>query len=84
MIKSALIISATLFGAAAPTVLSNPATTEAEQVIAPLPETEAVVAQFSYLEVSHSAEGFELSLSDTTAVFVDFEFAGDFHVRIGF
>lgn len=85
MIKTAMIASAVLFGAAAPAAQvteTDPAT--AEQVIFNLPAADVVVAQFSYLEISHGAEGFGLSVTDQTAVFVDFEFPGDLHIRIGF
>ncbi len=58
--------------------------TDAEQTILNLPDTDAVVAQFSYLQLSHDLNGFSLAITDTTAVFVDFEFPGDLHIRIGF
>lgn len=85
MLKSAILASAVIFGAAAPVANSagiDPAT--AEQTVLNLPETEAVVAQFSYLEISHGVDGFGLSITDKTAVFVDFEFSHDLHIRIGF
>ena len=85
MLKSAIIASAVMFGAAAPTAQladADPAT--AEQTVLNLPEADAVIAQFSYLEISHGADGFGLSITDKTAVFVDFEFPGDLHIRIGF
>lgn len=85
MIKTALITSAVLFGAAAPTAplaSADPAT--AEQTVLNLPATDAIVAQFSYLEISHGVDGFELSIADNSDMFVDFEFPGDLHVRIGF
>ena len=50
----------------------------------PLPQADTVIAQFSYLELSHDADGFSLSVTDKTAVFVDLEFPGDVHIRIGF
>ena len=84
MLKTTLIASAILFGAAAPTApLADVDTATAEQTILNLPNPDAVIAQFSYLEISHGADGFGLSITDTTAVFVDFEFPGDLHVRIG-
>lgn len=85
MIKTAMIASAVLFGAAAPAAqLTEAAPVTAEQTILNLPAADVVVAQFSYLEISHGAEGFGLSITDKTAVFVDFEFPGDLHIRIGF
>jgi len=86
MLKTALIISTTLFGAAAPLApLSSAAPTpHAEQAVLPVPGADAVVAQFSYLELSHGPDGFGLSITDKTAVFVDVEFPGDLHIRIGF
>ncbi|WP_427453760.1 hypothetical protein [Litorimonas sp. WD9-15] len=75
MIKTTFTISAlALTGAANPT---------AEQVILPLPETQ-VVAQIAYLEIGHGPAGFEFTLGEDTAVFVDLEFPGDHHIRIGF
>lgn len=75
MIKTSIFISAAaLTGAAHPT---------AEQVILPLPETQ-VVAQIAYLEIGHGPAGFEFTLGEDTAVFVDLEFPGDHHIRIGF
>lgn len=75
MIKTTLFISAAaLTGAAAPT---------AEQTFVPLPEAE-VVAQVAYLEISHGPNGFEFTLAEKTAVFIDLEFSGDRHIRIGF
>jgi len=85
MLKTAIIASAVMFGAAAPAgnfAETEPAT--AEQTLLNLPEADSVVAQFSYLEICHGASGFELSISDKTAVFVDFAFPGDLHIRIGF
>lgn len=67
--------------------ITGPATaqqTDAEQTILNLPDTDAVIAQFSYLQLSHDLNGFSLAITDTTAVFVDFEFPGDLHIRIGF
>ena len=92
MMKTALFISTILFGAVAasaqvtnsnidPHIETTPAT--AHQAIA-LPKADAVIAQFSYLELSHDADGFDLSVTDQTAVFVDLEFPGDLHIRIGF
>ncbi len=85
MIKTAMIASAVLFGVAAPTPQiseSQPAT--ADQTILNLPNPDVVIAQFSYLELSHGVDGFGLSITDETAVFVDVEFPGDLHIRIGF
>ena len=85
MLKTVIIASAALFGAAAPTAqLTDVAPVTAEHTLLNLPDADAVIAQFSYLEISHGAEGFGLSITDKTAVFVDFEFPGDLHVRIGF
>jgi len=85
MIKTSILISATILGASTPSLPApSYSATEVEQILLPLPDTQAVVAQFSYLELSHGVDGFELSLTDTDAVFVDFEFAGDVHIRIGF
>lgn len=75
MMKTTLFIAAAaLTGAAQPT---------AEQTVLPLPETK-VVAQIAYLEISQGADGFEFSLGEGTATFVDLEFPGDRHIRIGF
>jgi len=84
MIKTTLFISASIFGAVAASaqVPAPPAT--AEQTLIPLPQADKVMAQFSYLELSHNADGLSLSVTDKTAVFVDLEFPGDFHIRIGF
>jgi hypothetical protein len=85
MLKTAIIASAVIFGAAAPAANladTDPAT--ADQTVLNLPEADAVIAQFSYLEISHGADGFGLSITDKTAVFIDFEFPGEFHIRIGF
>lgn len=85
MIKTVMIASAVLFGAAAPTTqLTEAAPATAEQTILNLPNADVVIAQFSYLELSHGAEGFGLSITDKTGVFVDFEFPGDLHIRVGF
>ena len=84
MLKSAIIASAVLFGAAAPvspTLETAPAT--AQQTQLNLPEAEAVIAQFAYLEISHGDTGFELSITDETAVFVNVEFPGNLHIRVG-
>jgi len=85
MLKTAILGTAVLFSAATPAsqlIEADPAT--AEQTIINLPAADAVIAQFSYLEISHGADGFGLSITDETAVFVDFEFPGKFHIRIGF
>ena len=89
MIKTAIIASAVIFGAATPAVnpsanLVNIDPVTAEQTALNLPNPDVVVAQFSYLEMTHGADGFGLSITDKTAVFVDFEFPGNLHIRIGF
>lgn len=85
MLKTAILASAVMFGAAAPTAqLADAEPATAEQTILNLPQADAVIAQFSYLEISHGADGFGLSITDKTAVFVDVEFPGQFHIRIGF
>jgi len=84
MMKTALILSATLFGAAVPSsTLNTIETSTAEQTIN-LPKPDAVIAQFSYLELSHGVNGFDLTVTDKTAVFVDVEFSDNLHIRIGF
>ena len=85
MMKTAIIASAVIFGAAAPSAPIaeiEPAT--AEQTMVGLPNADTVVAQFSYLELSHGSEGFSFAVTDTTGAFVDVEFPGDLHIRIGF
>ena len=85
MLKSAVIASTLLFGAAAPTpplVPVEPAT--AEQTVLNLPGADTVIAQVSYLEISHDADGFGFSITDNADIFVNFEFPGDLHIRIGF
>lgn len=85
MLKSTIIASTMFLGAVAPAQkLAAPEVKPAEQTQFIMPQSEKVVAQFSYLEVSHGAEGFGLSITDKTAVFIDFEFPGDLHIRIGF
>ena len=85
MLKSTVIASAILFGAAAPSVpLTNAVPASAEQTVMKLPAADAVIAQFSYLEISHGADGFELSVTDNADIFVNFEFPGDLQIRIGF
>lgn len=85
MMKTALIASAVLFGAAAPTTqLAETELATAEQTVLNLPATDSVIAQFSYLELSHDSTGFSFAITDKTAVFVDLEFPGEFHIRIGF
>lgn len=81
MIKTAILFTATALGVAAPAV---PTTTQADPAILALPAAEKVIAQFSYLELSHGVEGFGFSVTDKTDVFVDVEFPGDLHIRIGF
>lgn len=84
MLKSAVIASAVLFGASVPVDnLSDTQTVSAEQTLLKLPKPDAVVAQFSYLELSHGANGFDISVTDSTDIFVDFKLAGKFHIRIG-
>ena len=84
MLKTALIASAVMFGVAAPTQLETADLQTAEPTAFHLPAADVVVAQLSYLEISHGADGFQLSVTDETGVFVNFEFAGNRHVRIGF
>jgi len=88
MIKTAILGTAIVFGAAAPIAptapLADNPTTPAEQTALNLPATDAIVAQFSYLEISHSEHGFGLSITDNADIFVDFEFSGNLHIRIGF
>lgn len=85
MMKTAIIASAAIFGAAAPSApLTDIAPATAEQTMIHLPNADTVIAQFSYLELSHGIEGFGLSVTDKTAVFVDVEFPGDIHIRVGF
>jgi hypothetical protein len=84
MLKSAIIASAVLFGASVPVDnLSNAQPVSAKHTILNLPKPDVIVAQFSYLEVSHGDNGFDLSVTDSTDVFVDFKLAGKFHIRIG-
>ena len=92
MMKTALIATAVIFGAAAPTPhitaqLANGETPQieatAQQVMIPLPGAESVIAQFSHLELSHDTGGFNLAITDHAAMFVDLEFPGEFHIRIG-
>jgi len=88
MMKTVILISTTFFGAVAAsaqvTELNSPTPIHiAEQTIA-VPQAESVVAQFSYLELSHDVEGFHFSVTDKTNIFVDLEFPGDLHIRIGF
>ena len=85
MLKSAIITSAVLFGASTPVLpIIDTAPAAAEQTALNLPEVDAVVAKFSYLEISHDETGFGFSISDTTAMFVDIEFPGNLSVRVGF
>jgi len=88
MIKTSLFISTALFGAVATgaQVTNTPApdTATAEQTIIHVPPADSVIAQFSYLELTHDADGFSLSVTEKTAVFVDLEFPGNLHIRIGF
>ena len=89
MMKTTLIIFAVLIGAAAASAqvaapAAEPLPETAEQVILNLPPADTVIAQFSYFELSHDKNGFSLSVTDKTAAFVDVEFPGDLHIRIGF
>jgi len=84
MMKTVLIASAVLFAAPPAGQVTDAESVETQQTIMNLPETEAVIAQFSYLQLSHDVEGFSLAITDTTAIFVDLEFPGEFHIRIGF
>ncbi len=85
MIKTAILGTTLLFGASAPSVpLAIGDSAAAEQIGLTLPAADAIVAQFSYLEISHGDDGFELSITDTTDIFLDVEFPGDLHIRIGF
>ena len=85
MLKSAIIASAVLLGTAAPiTPHVEPAPVTAEQTALNLPEVDAVIAQFAYLEISHDQTGFGFSITEDTAVFVDLVFPGNLSVRIGF
>ena len=85
MLKTAIFASAILFGASAPSAqLLEPAPTTADQTGPNVPVVDSVIAQFSYLEITHGEDGFGLSITDKTAVFVDVEFPGNFHIRIGF
>jgi len=84
MLKSTIIASAVLFGASVPVDdLSDTHPVSAEQTILSLPKPEAVVAQFSYLELSHGENGFAVSVTDSTDIFIDFKLVGKFHIRIG-
>lgn len=75
MLKTTLVIVAALFTGAPHT--------PADPTFIPLPDAD-VVAQLAYLEISHGPSGFEFTLAEKTAVFVDLEFSGDRHIRIGF
>ncbi len=84
MLKTTILGTAIVFGAAAPVTQlteANPAT--AEQTVLHLPSADAVIAQFSYLEFSHGADGFGLSIADNADMYLDFAFPGDLHIRIG-
>jgi len=85
MLKSAIITSAVLFGAATPvsSIVETPPAT-AEQIVSNPPEANAVIAQLAYLEINHGDEGFGLSIAENSAVFVDVEFPGNLHIRVGF
>ena len=84
MMKTALIATAVIVAAPPAAYLTDIEPEVAEQTIMTLPETKSVIAQFSYLELSHDETGFRFAITDTNAVFVDLEFPGEFHIRIGF
>jgi len=85
MIKTTIIISAAFMGTiAAGTQVSDKPPVIADQTLLPIPQTESVIAQFSHLELIHNDEGFRFSVTDTTDVFLDLEFPGELHIRIGF
>lgn len=85
MMKTILTAAAVILGAAAPaTPLMHIDAATAEQTVLNLPDAEAVIAQFSYLELSHDETGLSLAVTDTSAVFIDLAFPGEFHIRIGF
>jgi len=84
MLKTAFIVSTILLAAPAAPQFSNADPVGADPIVLNLPQADTVVAQFSYLEISHGIDGFDFSVTDKTAVFVDFEFPGDLHIRIGF
>jgi hypothetical protein len=81
MMKTAILFTATVLGVSTP---AGPTVTSADPTILTLPAAEKVIAQFSYLELSHGVDGFGFSVTDKTDVFVDVEFPGDLHIRIGF
>ncbi len=89
MIKTAILLTATALGFAAPALPTStirpaaPSVTEADPAFMALLPAKKVIAQFAYLEVQHGAEGFGFSITDQTGVFVDVEFPGDLYVRIG-
>jgi len=79
MMKSIIFMSAmALTGATQATI-----PTTADQTKLSLAETK-VVAQIVYMEINHGPKGFEFSLIEDSGVFVDLEFSGDTHIRIGF
>ena len=87
MIKTAIFGTAIVLSAAAPTALFDAAAapdSNAEQTVLTLPVADDVIAQFSHLEISHGADGFGLSITDTADIFLDLAFPGDLHIRIGF
>jgi len=87
MIKTTIIISAALFGTVAAGTKAahkTPSPSTAEQTLLPIPSADNVIAQFSYLEISHDFDGFSVSVTEKSAVFIDVEFPGDLHIRIGF
>lgn len=81
MMKSIIFMSAiALTGATQSTTI---APTTVDQAKLSFAETK-VVAQIIYMEINHGPKGFEFSLIEDSAVFVDLEFPGDTHIRIGF
>ena len=84
MLKSVIIASAVLFGAAAPLAPPvDPAPATGEQTALNMPEVDAVVAQLIYLEISHDKTGFGFRIAENTAVFLDVEFPGNLSIRVG-
>lgn len=84
MLKSAIITSAVLFGAAAPlAVPAEPTPAAAEQTALNMPDVDAVVAQLIYLEISHDETGFGFRIAEDTAIFLDVEFPGNLSIRVG-
>ena len=84
MMKTALIATAVIVAAPPAAYMTDIAPEAAEQTNLNLPEAKSVMVQFSYLELSHDETGFSFAVTDTAAIFVDLEFPGEFHIRIGF